>query len=105
MPYYTTDSDGVTEINPTREQYARLLRETLTDPAAIADVWMGDIESGWTVHAYPSGLVQAENPGRPNLALEQGPLAYEPLLQLWDTLASADITSLLDQPWRTCKIP
>lgn len=63
------------------------------------DVWLTHLESGWTLFVFPSGLLQLESDA------EDEPIReldgdFERALELWEILATGDISRLLMANWR-----
>jgi hypothetical protein len=67
--FHTTDTDGVSELNPTAEKMRALL-DSLHDidvqEADHPDVALVHDPSGWALAVYPSGVVTFENFNEPD---------------------------------------
>ncbi len=99
MYFHVTDDEGITSLNPSRGDYARLLKDFLQDDGAIGEISMSHTESGWTLDVYPSGLVRLlKHPDAPSL--EAGPFTYDDVLALWDKLAAGDLPAILKHTWK-----
>ena len=96
--FYLTDRDGLTQLEPSTSAQRDVLFELMHDPVAIGDVWLAQVETGWAINVFPSGLAQLEVPGQP--LREIGPLRLLDLLGLWGALAKGDLATLRAQPWR-----
>ena len=100
MACHTTDLDGVTHLNPSRSDYAALLRAFMADAGSAGDIWMTHLETGWSLSVYPSGLVRLRREGLSGIVREAGPMPCEAVLALWDALAAGEIDRLLGRSWR-----
>ena len=67
--YHSTDSDGVSILNPDTAQM-RVLLQSLNDPDNLdkdhPDVALIHDASGWMLSVYPSGIVAFENFNEPD---------------------------------------
>lgn len=99
MSYYTTDADGITELNPPPNHFKRLLRQTIGSELSIHEVWLAHTESGWTINVFPSGLLIAENLLEPGRYFEKGPVTIDEAVRLWSLLAEGKIVPILKSGW------
>ncbi len=102
--YHTTDTDGVSEINPCEVR----MRETITqldapDAEEIEhpDVALVHDSTGWSISLFPSGVVTFENLGD----AQKEPLYLTNIdrdraFELWQSLAAGKIEKLLALPWQ-----
>lgn len=101
--YHSTDSDGVTILNPDLETMRRLLSE-LDEPGADEaehpDVSLVHDPSGWSISVYPSGVVTLENLNNRDATpdyLQSVP--REDALQLWQELSRGEIDLVRGRHW------
>lgn len=105
MPCYLTDSEGISRLNPTQEEQARMLHDWLSDKTAFGEICLTDQATGWTLSVFPTGLVRLERgPGR-ELGREIGPLSAELVIYCWELLSCEQFDVLLQQPWREATAP
>lgn len=99
MRYYTTDRNGITELNPSTRTMQDILNaiDCESDPAA-ADVWLTHFESGWTLSVFADGFIELERPSEDSLCMPHANMATA--LRLWRLLADGQFDSLLQQPWK-----
>ncbi|MFP4166486.1 MAG: hypothetical protein ACLFUF_04870 [Opitutales bacterium] len=103
--YHTTDTEGVSELNPEtgrmREILARLDEPGAEDPEH-PDVTLVHDPSGWAASVYPSGIITLEN-----FEDEDEPPRHLPgmsrheALTLWTKLARGEIEAVKAYPWRS----
>ena len=105
MAYHTTDSWGVTEINPPVEMQRALLAEL--NEAGDAD--HPDVslihDSGWCLTYHKNGNLVLENLGDDED--EEGTVRIlrtvdpERVLELWSRLARGQVRALFSEPWES----
>lgn len=103
--YHTTDAEGISELNPSADKMRELL-DSLDDIDANEsdhpDVSLVHDPSGWSISAFPSGIVTLENldeDDTPPRFMSQ--VARNTTLELWLELSRGKIDHLLSQPWVT----
>ena len=101
--YHSTDSQGVTILNPDLETMRLLLAEL--DEAGAEEEEHPDVSlvhdpSGWSISVYPSGIVTMEN-----LNTKDDPPDYmngvtrEEALELWQELSRGEIELVRKRKW------
>ena len=101
--YHSTDSDGVSILNPDTAQM-RVLLQSLNDPDNLdkdhPDVALIHDASGWMLSVYPSGIVAFENfnePDEPPRYLRK--LSQADCLKLWIDLSKGRIEAIKSKNW------
>ena len=101
--YHTTDSEGISEINPDRMRMREILEEVGSAESADAphpDVSLVHDTSGWMVTVYPGGVVTLENLGDADeLPFYLRKVGLSEALSLWTELAEGNIAKLRKRPW------
>ncbi len=101
--YHTTDTDGISELNPDSKKMLELL--TRLDEPGMAEAEHPDVSlvhdsSGWSLSVFPSGVVTFEN-----LDDEDNPPRFmtgvtrHEALQLWLELSRGEIEQVNSRPW------
>lgn len=101
--YHTTDSDGISELNPTPEKMRELL-DSLdsadTQEAEHPDVCLVHDPSGWSLSVYPSGVVTFENLDEPDDAPRfMTGVSRNQALGLWLELSRGEIRQINSRSW------
>jgi hypothetical protein len=101
--YHTTDADGVSMLSPD-ERSMRQLLATLDEPDAEQeghpDVSLVHDPSGWTLTAYPSGIVTFENlDGEEDSPRFMAEVSRQACLTMWKELAAGKIERVAARPW------
>mgnify|MGYP005848838017 CR=1 FL=1 len=101
--YHTTDTDGITELNPTAETMRGLLHSldrSDADEAEHPDVSLVHDGSGWSISVFPSGVVTFENLDEPDeMPRFMAGVSRNQALALWLDLSRGRIDHLRSQPW------
>ena len=101
--YHTTDTDGVTELNPPAETMRELLDSLDHDEAEDAehpDVSLVHDTSGWSISVFPSGVVTFENLDEPDeMPRFMIGVPRNEALALWLDLSRGRIEHLRSHPW------
>lgn len=100
MTFYTTDRDGITEINPSDLTLREILRSLQEDRSEHGEVWMTHSESNWQVTVFSNGTIHLENESLGEETRELRGTSFETALRLWKTLASGNTGKLLKEPWK-----
>lgn len=107
MQYYTTDREGITELAPPEYRLRALLRtvwqrDAFTDADEDApDVWLTHHRTGWTLFAYPSGLMVLDNLDDENCPVRHlRKVNFDHALHLWQQLLKGEIDRVLAQNWQ-----
>ncbi len=101
--YHTTDADGISELNPTAEKMRELLDSL--DSATAHDAEHPDVSivhdpSGWSLSAYPSGVVTFENLDEPDdVPRFMSGVTRNQALGLWLELSRGEIQQVNSRPW------
>lgn len=101
--YHTTDTDGVSLLNPDAEAMRALLAK-LDDPAAEdaehPDISLIHDPSAWSISVFPNGTVTFENLEAEDAApFYMNAVSRRKALQLWLELSRGEIDRLRGQPW------
>ncbi len=99
MSYFTTDRDGVTELNPPEKTLREILRSLDEDRDDHAEVWLTHGETHWTLTVFTSGAVQLHNDMLDEPTREMLGVNFKKALELWLALARGDIAAVKRQPW------
>jgi len=102
--YHTTDVYGISLLNPD-EAALRTLLQQLDDPAIDEaehpDISLVHDASGWSVSAYPSGVVTMENlDSRDTPPLYMKGKSRTDVLGLWRKLARGEIEAIQKENWQ-----
>lgn len=101
--YHTTDTDGITELNPPAETLRGLLNSLdamEADDADHPDVSLVHDTSGWSISVFPSGVVTFENLNEPDeMPRFMSGISRNEALALWLDLSRGRIEHLCCQPW------
>ncbi|MBN1403668.1 MAG: hypothetical protein JW942_04280 [Opitutales bacterium] len=102
MSYHTTDSNGISELNPTPMRMREILGSVLedSDSADYPDAWLTHGPSGWTLTYASNKVLTLENADRddmPSRCMRNVPLNRA--LELWMLLAKGDTRAVLGQDW------
>lgn len=101
--YHTTDTDGITELNPPADTMRRLLGSldgVDADEAEHPDVSLVHDGSGWSLSVFPSGVVTFENLDEPDdMPRFMVGVSRNAALALWLDLSRGCIDHLRSQPW------
>ena len=101
--YHTTDSEGISELNPTAEKMRQLLNSLDTHDAKEAehpDVSLIHDASGWVLSVYPSGVVTFENLDEADdMPRYMNGVTRNQALELWLTLSRGKIQQIKSRPW------
>ncbi|NBB79829.1 MAG: hypothetical protein GVY36_10340 [Verrucomicrobia bacterium] len=101
--YHTTDTDGVTELNPSAEIMRELLDSldnTGAGEAEHPDVSLVHDTSGWSISVFPSGVVTFENLDEPDeMPRYMIKVSRNEALKFWIDLSHGRIEHLRSQPW------
>lgn len=101
--YHTTDTNGVSELNPSTEKMRELLNgldDIDADDPEHPDVSLVHDPSGWSISVFPSRITTLENlddadePPRYMNNLER-----TKALELWVDLSKGRIDHILSLPW------
>lgn len=100
MSFVLSNRQGATLRDPSPADIAKVLAE-LDAPGddEHPDVALGH-ESGWTLSAFPSGLVIFENVEGDDAPRHLAGVSRETLHELWSALMAEDFAALQQQPWR-----
>ena len=98
MSYFAYDRMGSTVPSPDANQRRRLLDSLGREDPEHPDVSLTH-ESGWSISAFPSGLIVFENveTGEGPWHMRSVPAART--LELWDALAVGKHVELVSLPW------
>ena len=96
--YHTTDSCGVTRVNPSLSDQAAILDTLQEEGPEPADVWLAH-DSGWRIVAYPNGNLLLENENKPAVSLLLRAASKQKTLLLWQHLARGDLKEVRKEPW------
>lgn len=99
MNYYTTDRDGVTELDPPPYRLRDVLRSLQEDRPEHAEVWLTHAASGWQATVFANGTIHLENDGLDEPVRELKAATPETALSIWQALASGQIEELKNRPW------
>lgn len=101
--YHTTDTDGVSELNPDAETMRELiarLDEPGSEDSEHPDVSLVHDPSGWSIALYPSGIVTLENLDDDDASPQyMSGVSREEAFKLWEALAHGKIEELKSGPW------
>lgn len=101
--YHTTDSDGISELNPTAEKMRELLDsldDLDADEAEHPDVSLVHDPSGWALSVYPSGVITFENLDEPDdMPRFMSAISRNEVLELWLELSRGRIDHVNSRPW------
>lgn len=101
--YHTTDTQGVSELNPTAEKMRELL-DCLdargANEAEHPDVSLVHDPSGWSLSVYPSGVVTFENLDEADdIPRYMSGITRNKALELWLELSRGEIQQVNSRPW------
>lgn len=101
--YHTTDTDGISELNPTVEKMRDLLNsldDKESEEAEHPDVTLVHDSSGWSLSVYPSGIVTFENLDQDDVPPRfMSGISRNQALQLWLELSRGQIQQVNSHPW------
>lgn len=101
--YHTTDTEGITELNPTADTMRGLLQSldhSEANEAEHPDVSLVHDGSGWSISVFPSGVVTFENLDEPDeMPRFMVGVSRNTALALWLDLSHGRIDHLRSQPW------
>jgi len=101
--YHTTDTDGISELNPTTDKMIQLLSsldEPNVEEADHPDVSLVHDKSGWAISVFPSGIVTYENLDHEDTVPRyMTGISRNEALQLWLQLSRGDIDALNSHLW------
>jgi len=101
VTYHTTDTRGVSEINPNAQRMRTILESVRNgEGAEHPDVWLTNDESGWMLTYTDSGVMILENldndEARPRYLRK---ISVTRALELWQLLAVGELRPLLELKW------
>lgn len=103
--YHTTDTNGVSDVNPTDAKLKRLIASL--DSPEIEDADYPDISlvhdaSGWCITLFPSGVATFENlEDEDTLPRYLPETSRKVAFELWKDLAAGNIQKLKANQWKT----
>jgi hypothetical protein len=101
--YHTTDTDGITELNPSPEKMRELLDsldDTDAEEADHPDVSLIHDSTGWALSVFPSGVVTFENLDEPDGAPRyMSHITRNQALKLWLELSRGEINQVKSRAW------
>ncbi|MEM1221514.1 MAG: hypothetical protein AAGH40_02025 [Verrucomicrobiota bacterium] len=100
--FHTTDSQGISIINPDRTAMRELI--ATLDDVGISEVDHPDVSlvhdaSGWSITLYPNGVAALENLDEESEPRYLSNVSRSDALKLWIELSVGNIEALLIQPW------
>jgi hypothetical protein len=101
--YHTTDTEGITELNPDSNKMYKLLARL--DEPGMAETEHPDVSlvhdaSGWSLSVFPSGVVTFENLDHDDSAPRfMSDVSRNQALQLWLELSRGEIELVNSRPW------
>ena len=101
--YHTTDSEGISELNPTAEKMRELLDSLDAQSAHEAehpDVSLVHDPSGWALSVYPSGIVTFENfDEKDDIPRFMRGITRNQALEMWLELSRGELQQVNSRPW------
>lgn len=102
--FHTTDIDGISELNPSSKKMREILA-SLDDPDTESeeypDVSLVHDSSGWSLSAFPSGVVTFENLDDKDRAPRYiRNVSRDEAHRMWLELSRGEIESLNGRQWR-----
>ena len=101
--YHTTDTEGVSELNPTRKKMRELLDsldQRGADDSDHPDVSLVHDASGWALSVYPSGVITFENFDEADeVPRYMTGISRNEALKLWLELSRGKIQQINARPW------
>jgi hypothetical protein len=98
--YHTTDTNGISEINPTAEKMLEILNRLDSEEAEHPDVSLVHDSSGWSLSVFPSGIVTFENLDQVDIPPRfMSGVTRNQALQLWLELSRGKIQQVNSHPW------
>ena len=99
MSYHVNRRWGDSDENPSVEQMREALAELDVEDVEHPDVALIR-ESGWSLGAYPSGLLVWEDLSAGNEPRHMRGVTRKRVLELWQILARGDIAAVDAEPWK-----
>lgn len=101
MIYHTTDTEGVSEINPPPSRMRAILAAVRRPGGADhPDVWLTNDDTGWSLTYTEGSVMILENldndEAQPRFMRQ---VSHPKALDLWQLLASGDTRALLAMDW------
>ncbi|WOO39835.1 hypothetical protein [Rubellicoccus peritrichatus] len=99
MIFYTTDRDGITEINPSERKLREILRSLDEDRSEHGEVWLTHTESNWQATVFSNGTIHLENETLHEPTRELRGTGFAKALEIWEMLSRGNTEAILKQPW------
>lgn len=103
MTFYTTDRDGITEINPPPFKLKQVLQSLLEDRDDHGEVWLTHTNSGWQATVFANGTIHLESEKGEEPVRELKGASLDTAFSVWQSLSSGEIDQLKARPWSICK--
>jgi hypothetical protein len=100
MSYSVITRWGHSVDRPTSERMLEILNELDAEDQEHPDCWLTHHESGWSLSAFEGGLVVFENAESDTDPRHLLDVPRAKALEMWQTLANGDLTTVENEPWR-----